>query len=303
MLTPHIAALLCALGAGLAFSVLGLMYRVSSQRDCRPMPFIVVFTITAGCLALGCTRFEPTAWGDARLWALGVLGGLSFVLAIKLFMRANQLGPASVNWTICNLGLLCPILLAPALFHERLLSVDFVMLACFLLMLVAIARGMTSGGETPPSHLGLYALLLFGILGTNGLNLTLLKLKAAWFPNGSSAGMTAIFYLSGMVIALIATLVGDRRQPFRKAEAQVGVLAGLASGVGILLTMASLTLPSVVAFPINQGVALLGGVLLTAVFYRERFNPAKITGLALGVVVLLLGGLREQIAALMHIIR
>lgn len=296
----NLPALLCALGAGVAFSLLGLVYRVSTHRACRAMPFTAVFTLTAGTLALACTSRETTAWADPRLWALGVTGGISFVLAIAFYLRANTVGPPSVNWTICNLGLLAPILLAPSLFGEPLLAVDVVMLACFVLMLVAIARGMADGAETPPRHRGRYALLLCGILATNGLNLTLLKLKSVWFPTGSSAGMTAIFYFTGMVIAIAAALIADRRRPIRPAEAQVGVLAGLASGTGILLTMASLTLPTVVAFPINQGLALLGGVLLTTAIYRERFNPAKFTGIALGVVVLLLGGMREGAAKLLH---
>jgi multidrug transporter EmrE-like cation transporter len=67
--------------------------------------------------------------------------------------------------------------------------------------------------------------------------------------------------------------------------------------------MASLSLPSVVAFPINQGVALLGGVLLTALIYHEQFTPAKLIGLALGAIVLLLGGLREQFTTLIQLPR
>ncbi|MHB9131007.1 MAG: hypothetical protein ACYDBB_07945 [Armatimonadota bacterium] len=299
----NLPAFLCALGAGLAFAVLGLIYRLSSQRGCRAMPFIVVFTATAGCLALGRAYFEPAAWSDPRMWALGITVGISFVLAIAFFMQANTMGPASVNWTFGNLGLLFPILLAPSLFGEPLLGVDIIMLACFLLMLIAIARGMMSSNETPPQHLGRYSLLLLGILGTNGLNLMVFKLKAAWFPSGSSAGMTAIFYFSAMIIALVVASIRSRGQLFSRAEVQVGMLAGVASGTGILLTMASLTLPSVVAFPVNQGVALLGGVLLTAMFYHEHFTSAKLIGLALGVVVLLLGGMREQITALLHVVQ
>ncbi len=299
----NMPAFLAALGAGLAFAVLGLVYRVSAQRGCRTMPFTVAFTATAGSLALVLSAFEPTAWGDARLWLVGSTVGLSFVLAIALFMRASVVGPASINWTFGNLGLLFPILLAPSLFHEPILAVDVVVLVCFLLMLVTLAHGMLRTQETPPHHLGSYSLLLLGILGTNGLNLVLFKLKAFWFPASSSAGVTAIFYGTALVIALVATLVADRRQPFRPIEVQVGILAGLASGTGILLTMASLSLPSVVAFPINQGVALLGGVLLTALIYHEQFTPAKLIGLALGAIVLLLGGLREQFTTLIQLPR
>jgi multidrug transporter EmrE-like cation transporter len=144
---------------------------------------------------------------------------------------------------------------------------------------------------------------LLGILGTNGFNLVVFKLKALWYPTGSSAGITAIFYGTALVIALVATLLADRRHPFHRIEVGIGMLAGLASGTGILLTMASLSLPSVVAFPVNQGVALLGGVLLTAIIYHERFTPAKLTGLALGAIVLLLGGLREQLTTMIHLPR
>jgi len=50
---------------------------------------------------------------------------------------------------------------------------------------------------------------------------------------------------------------------------------------------AAMSLPSIVVFPITQGIALIGGIVLMALIYKERINIFKVVGIILGLAVLL----------------
>lgn len=292
-------AYLAAFASALAIALLGLTYKVAAERQSRAMPFTLAFLATAGVLALAKTLTETTAWHDPRLWAMSLSMGVLFFLGIPQIMLANKLGPASVNWTFVNLGLIVPIAVAPALFHESLLVIDLLTLALFVLMLLAFARGMATGDETKPEHLLLYVLLLASVLLNNGIAMTILKLKGRLLPDSSAAAFAAIFYLSGALFTAITALVTERRQRPRAADWWPGILAGACSGAAILFMLAAVRLPAVVLFPLTQGVGLVGGVLLTTLLYRERLNPSKVLGLCLGAAVLLSASLRETLAALL----
>ena len=81
-----------------------------------------------------------------------------------------------------------------------------------------------------------------------------------------------------------------RREPgrFRRSELWTGLLVGIATGAAVLLLLPAMGLPAAVAFPVIQGISLLGGVLLTAVVFRERLNWRKGSGLLLGLALILL---------------
>lgn len=290
-------ALLFAIFAGIAWAFLGLSYKMADERGCRPLPFTVAFMLVAGMVSAVLLPGEATAWSSPWLWLIGSAVGIVTFVNIALLTRTNALGPASITWTMLNLGLLAPILLAPLLFHEALYLVDLILLALFLLMLIAFARSMATGSEMRTGQPGLFTLCVIGIFLLEGLFLLGGKVKFAVFGTGSSAGFTTIFYLVGAALAWIPHRLNRRYSPLRRIEWQVGAFAGVTSSVGCLLFLAAMTLPAIVAFPLTLGISLLGGVLLTVLIYKERLNPLKNAGLGLGFVVLLLATLREPILA------
>jgi hypothetical protein len=116
--------LLLSILSGVSFAGAGLGYKMAERRQCRSSVFIFVFAVTGGAFA-GMKAFsETTVWLDPKLWALGIAMGLLFDLAIYFIMQANRLGPASVSWTVLNLGLLVPIFLSPFIADEAVLWVD-----------------------------------------------------------------------------------------------------------------------------------------------------------------------------------
>jgi len=287
--------LLMVILAGIALAVLGLSYKMAGARGCRPMPFSAVSLGFATLLAGGRACCETTAWADPRLWLLGGFMGLLLYGTLALVVTVNRLGPASVSWTLLNLSILVPIFLAPLLLHEPFLAVDAGLVVLFILMLLALRRGMQGTADDVQSRSWRFWALLAAVFLMNGSFQFCSKLKDTFFHDGSAAGLAAIFYGSGMLLALLTHGIQTRSRRFTRSEWGVGILAGACSGIGNLLLLNGMSLPVMVAFPVTQGIALLGGVLLTALVYRERFNLPKIIGLLLSLAVLLLAVLREPL--------
>jgi multidrug transporter EmrE-like cation transporter len=299
---PHLFSLplLLVILAGVALAVLGLSYKMAGASQCRPMAFAAVFLLVATLLAGGRALVETTAWTDPRLWGLGGAMGLLLYGTLALVVRVNRLGPASISWTLLNLSILIPILLAPLLLGEAFLAVDGLLVVLFFLMLLALRRGMHGEPESVQGPARAFWPLLLAVFLMNGAFQFGSKLKDTFFGEGSAAGLAMIFYGSGLLLALLTHAVQTRGLRFTPQEWGIGTLAGACSGIGNLLFLNGMSLPVIVAFPVTQGIALVGGVVLTAVVYKERCNPAKALGLFLSLVVLLLAVLREPLGRWLH---
>jgi len=280
--------------SGVALAFLALAYKMAAVSNCRPMAFASVFLLTATLLSGWRVCFEATAWGDWRLWALGFAMGANLYINLGLVVVVNQLGPASVSWTILNLSVLVPLLLAQLFLDEPFLKVDGLLVTLFILMLLALRRGIAQGHDpVRGSPLRFWTLLLVVFL-LNGLFQFGSKLKDTFFNDGSAAGLATLFYGSGMVLALATHAARTRGGRFTRDEWLCGGMAGMCSGLGMLLLLHGMSLPAVVAFPVSLGIALIGGVALTAILYRERLNTGKVVGWVLGLILIVLAVTRER---------
>jgi multidrug transporter EmrE-like cation transporter len=288
--------LLMVILAGVAFAVLGLSYKMAGVHQCRPIAFAGVFLLVATLLAGGRACFETTAWGDPRLWLLGGTMGVLHYGALVLLVTVNRLGPTSISWILLNLSIIIPIVLAPLLLGESFLAIDAGLLVLFFLMLLALRRGMQGTADEVHSSSWRFWALMAAVFLMNGAFQFCSKLKDTFFHDGSAAGLSTLFYGSGMILALLTHAVQTRGLRFSGREWGIGLLAGASAGIGNLLFLNGMSLPAIVAFPVTQGIALIGGVVLVGIVYRERLNPAKATGLLLSLVVLLVAVLRGPLS-------
>ena len=284
--------------SGLAFAMLGLSYKLADHFQCRSMPFIAVFTGFGALVALGRSFFEVTMWEDPRLWLLGAAMGVLLFFGIRLVVYCNRLGPASITWTVVNLSLLVPIFLTPLFFHESVHLLDLLLVALFIAMLKLFDHGAGSAGEIISARRPWFIGGLCTLMLVNGLFQFGMKVATKWFDSSSAGGVSALLYLMAMSIALLVYLRRHGAQVFTRHEWLVGGCAGLSSSIGILLLMAGMTLPAIIAYPLSQGIALLGGILLTALLFHESLHPAKLLGFAAGVLMLLVAVFRDTLAKL-----
>ncbi len=287
--------LLMVILAGVALAFLGVAYKMAGVFGCRPMAFSSVFLLTAAALAGWRACCETTAWAAPRLWALGLSMGALLYATLALVVLVNRLGPASISWTLLNLSVLVPILLAPLVIGDPFLRVDILVVALFVLMILAMRRGIALGHDPIQGSPRVFGLLLAAVFLMNGTFQFGSKLKDTFFPDGSAAGLATLFYGSGLILALGTHAVQTRGLRFTRGEWLAGLMAGACSGIGNLLLLHGMSLPVIVAFPVTLGIALIGGVALTAVFYHERLNTSKVVGWILGLILLVLVVARERI--------
>lgn len=289
--------------AGMAFAVLGLSYKLASVHACRSSGFAAIFLLVAALLAGGRTFCEPTAWSDLRLWGLGLTMAALLFGALSLVVAVNRLGPASVSWTLINLSLLIPVLLAPLLLGERWLPLDSALLALFCLMLMSLRSGLRGGArESDHAAPGFWPLLMVAFV-LNGTFQFGTKSTATLFHGANAAGLATIYFGGALALAALSHLAQTGGLRCTASEWRCGALAGTCAGVGNLLMLHSMSLPTIVVFPLAQGISLVGGVALTTVLFRERLNAGKLVGFALGLAVLLLALLREPLARAWPVVR
>ncbi len=288
--TPILYTLLVL--SGLLWAVLGLAYKMADHTQCRTAAFTRVFMVTSSLITLAVSLLlERAPWGDWRLWALGIAFGVLFYGVLLLLMPAYRMGPPSVVWIMVNLGALVPIFLSP-LFHEQLFwQLDSVLILLFVATLLVFERGMAQTQETARAGGAAFIGILLALFLANGLLLAGPKLQtllANALHRPLAFGYLTIFYGTCAVVALLADLA--QRQPLapRRPEWSAGLLAGLSGVLGMLCFMTTMALPAAVTFPVNAGLSLLGGVMLTTILYKERLNTLKLVGLALGLMVVLL---------------
>lgn len=292
--------MLCVILSGVVLAVLGLSYQMAAATGCRPPAFAAIFLLVATLVAGGRACFESTAWADGRLWGLGLGMGTALYGALAVFVQVNRRGPASVAWTIINLSILFPIFLAPFLWKEPLLAVDGVLLALFILLLLVLRRGLQpAAGEAARTAWSFWPLLTVAFLLNGSFQLGS-KLKEVWFPAGNAAGLATIYFGSGLLLAMLTLAWQTRSLRCTPAEWGVGVLAGSCAGLGNLLLLHGMSLPTIVVFPLSQGLALIGGVVLIALVYYEGISRVKLLGLLLSVAVLLLAVLRDPLTKRLH---
>jgi multidrug transporter EmrE-like cation transporter len=62
---------------------------------------------------------------------------------------------------------------------------------------------------------------------------------------------------------------------------------GASTIAAVFLLQLAISLPAIVVFPVAQGIALIGGVVLMALIYKERINKFKVIEAILGLMVII----------------
>lgn len=279
--------ILCAIGAGLANTIVAVTVKGAERHDCRPSRFGAIAMTTACVISLVVAWTQPGSWFNYRLWMLGAIMGVLFYVGIVTMVRANRIGPPSLPWAMANLALIVPVMLAAMFLQESLRLLDGISLVAFGGMLLAFVRGASRVVDVTVSNRAALVLLLILIFLINGFLMFGFKLNSSLPAGVNTSALSAIMYGTGCLLAWL----DECRKPSHKyhvKEVFFGGCMGIGSGASILLLLLAMELPAVVAFPVVQGVSFLGGICFTALIYQEHLNRWKITGIILGLAVILL---------------
>ena len=227
-----------------------------------------------------------------RLAAMGVwrvLGAL-YLGAIVSGLWANRLWPPSLVWSTSSMAFLLPILCSAALLGESLRWIDLLIVAGMLAMLAGLITPAIDKDTVEQNTSKRWAALGTVFL-INGLLMFGFKLLPRLAPGMSSACFSAVMYGSGSILAW-GWYLGTRQSMITRTEARCGAATGIGIGLAMLALLQAMHLPAAVAFPLIQGISLAGGVALCAVIFREPWPPRKTGALFMGIIALLLTGMR-----------
>jgi len=279
--------LVCAVVSGLANTVVAVTVKGAQHYDCRPSRFGALAMTAAGAISLVVALTQPGSWWDWHLWTLGIVLGLLCYGTVTATVLANHYGPPSLPWAMANLGLIVPIGLAAVFLGEALRWTDALCLIVFGGMLLAFVRGTARAGDVRADRRLTLILLLAMVLLVNGTLMFGFKLNS-FLPAGVNlSALSPIMYAAGASLSWLDEWRRPRQQ-FRWDQIAWGVGMGLGNGTAVLLLLVAMQLPASVAFPVIQGVSFLGGIVATALIFRERLNPWKSLGIGLGLAVILL---------------
>jgi len=278
-----------AIATGLCNGGVALAGKAAERQRCRPAVYALVTFAVAGAVAYATTLGRGVAWGSGALWCFGLLMGGLYLLAIGAMVLANRHWTPSLVWGTANMGFVMPILLSALLLGEPLRLLDAAIALGVGLMLAGLAVGGATAGSAG-DEVSASAWRRWGLLAvvfvTNGLLMFGFKLFARVLPEAPPSSLIAAIY--GCAALLAAGRAGRDLRTLNRTEVACGLGAGAASALAGLAMLGAMSLPAAAAFPVIQGISLLGGVLLCALVFRERLTPYKLAALAVGIGALLL---------------
>jgi len=284
------SAILMALGAGVANAGVAVSAKAAEQNANRPAPYAALTLGVAALTAAGVALIVRGVWADWRLWAFGIVLGSLYVCAIGGTLWANKMWPPSLVWSTANMAFLLPILFSAVLLREPLRWIDLATVLGVGVMLAGLATpaaGLETAARSRAARWG----ALGTVFLTNGLLMFGFKLQSVLAPGASTSCLSAIIYGCGSVFAW-GWYLGQRHTEVTHAELRWGATAGVGTGMAILALLHAMHLPAAVAFPLIQGTSLVGGVALCALIFHELWSWRKTGALALGIIAMLLAGIR-----------
>lgn len=293
-----------AVFSGLAFSCLGIAYRLAAARGLKPCHIAVALGV-AGTAFFG-ARAAWGVWhgqGELSRFALviGLASGLGQGFSISMIQPASARGPFAPVWCALNLFFIPVAGYAVLAMGERLTGLQVAGLGagvgCVIVSAYAVER---PGGEGAARRagwrirVGYAAMLAAMVLGTSLASLAMKLLGARTLPGGASAldacgdQFLATLYLGLGAWAGVESAARRAWPAPAGALLAAGGLGAAGSLAGMYLVKISSVLPGGMGFVISCVVSLLAGAVVSSVAFGERRNAAWYLSVGLAALSVIL---------------
>ena len=268
-------SILLALGSALSYGVADFLGGFFSKRtSVWALTFVVQLV---GCVFILAVTFlnpgDPTR--EDFVWA--GLGGIANGIGTAALYRGLASGSMSVVAPISGVGAaLVPVAIAFAT-GERPPALVWVGI-CVAIPAIWLVASEPGDHEVPSGGSGIKDGLLAGLgFGFLFASLDRIPEESGWIPLAFNEA------IAGVVIAVIATVLGARWLPTKRADwpgAISGILVGLATGLFVLATQSGLLTITAVLASLYPAFT----VLLAAIVLHEHIHRTRLIGLALSLV-------------------
>jgi drug/metabolite transporter (DMT)-like permease len=286
-----------AVSSGLAFALLGVAYRTGAARGVAANQIITAVGL-AGALFFGSQVRGGFESISGKLWALGVVAGVTQYLTILLLGLALKWGPLSPVWSATMLSFVPVAVYGWAALGEPLSGVQLSGVAAGVLCVITGAcQRQPATAEHPHAVRFLpYAATLSGVFLLNAVGNVALKHvgSGAAAADGTMLGgeraafLTVMFISVGLCTGAHSVWREGLRRPPVRAVAPV-LLAVLGSLSGNLLLAAGVPLlPAAAIFTSSSIASILGAALISVLVFQERAGRAWWTMMACGLAAVVL---------------
>ena len=232
------------------------------------------------CLAVLLISGQPLQ-SSSPVVLLAVGGGVGGAVAYFFFLSALKIGPYALTISIYTMAFLIPVVFSMAVWDRPLNAAAGAGLA-LIVAGVALISSSAAAGKNEARAVWTKWLVLLGIAFVLTGIPQIAQATAARLGAINLWYFLFLTFLSGSV-ALWTFLYIKRMAP-RRGVLVYGGLAGLASVAGNMFTLQALgRLPEPVVFPVSLAGPVIGAVLLSVLFFRERTRPLGYVGILLGL--------------------
>ncbi len=271
--------------AMLSSSVLAIVLKYLNSNYAYGVYFINYVT----CALLAFLTMEPKSLynGDPTPLWLGAIAGIFYLASLAANGYSIHKNGAILSSVFTRLGVLVPIFLSVALFHERPTLVQGLGVALAVVAAV-VMNGLPQKHQRGPSAKGIYLIPLVLTLLLNGSSDSMSKIFTQLGRRQDDGLFVFYIFLFAGLLTLIL-LIRERR-PISRRDLLFGVLVGVPNFLSSRLLLAALTeLPAFLVYPsYSVGVILVISVA-SFLLFRERLNRRQLgaVGMILGALVLL----------------
>lgn len=271
--------------AMLSSSVLAIVLKYLNSNYAYGVYFINYVT----CALLAFLTMEPKSLynGDPTPLWLGAIAGIFYLASLAANGYSIHKNGAILSSVFTRLGVLVPIFLSVALFHERPTLVQGLGVALAVAAAV-VMNGLPQKHQRGPSAKGIYLIPLVLTLLLNGSSDSMSKIFTQLGRRQDDGLFVFYIFLFAGLLTLIL-LIRERR-PISRRDLLFGVLVGVPNFLSSRLLLAALTeLPAFLVYPsYSVGVILVISVA-SFLLFRERLNRRQLgaVGMILGALVLL----------------
>ena len=251
----------------------------------------MLFCIPVGLLFVLIDGGVTSLLVNKKILLIAALAGASTSIFIVSWLIAVQKSAFTAVDTFVSMGLLVPILLSLAFYHEHISCSQIIGL---VLLFVAVIL-MTLYNNQIKTKLGLFSLLLLLVVGlSNGITDFSQKIFKYNNTDGTPASVFNfyIYVFSAVILLSVFLCLQEKKSAVtalsnsektkdwdRRKVLYIFIMAIFLFCNTYFKTLAANRLPAVQVYPLAQGVALVLTLLMSAIFFKEKIKPLCIVGL------------------------
>lgn len=256
---------------------------VSSRSECNYIYNCIKFIICSVCMvyAVYVSGVPAFSWG---VLICGGVCGIMYAVSKTIMLKGYE-NTSVAFMTLCHsAGMILPCVLGHFLWNEKL---SFLSVLGIIMTIIAIVLIKGNGGDNKGYNLKgiIFGIIIF--LASAGV-MIVQKVMGIYYP-GEHTGIYNFY--SFLVPAFILCLCSKPSVLKRYGRKDKNLIYFCAAGsavslcsISFVMTLLASSVPSVILFPLFNGLGIILVCVVSAVWFKEKLNTPKLLGLVLGVL-------------------